>query len=77
MPDAPVYVEILATVARELRRELEALKHADAGSEGEKQRLFALLASVEGWLFVVMRFAWALADETQLVRVRERYGDAA
>lgn len=64
--------ELIALSLVVARNELQALKHADAGSEEEQAELLRLMAAVEGYLAMCFQVSWLVAEDEQVGRLRAR-----
>jgi len=73
----PLFHELAAAAIIAARNGLERLKHADHGTEDEKQELIGHLQAVEGSIVLVSRIAWVGAEESSLQDLRHRLAIAA
>lgn len=64
--------EFMALAIVEVRQQLQDVKHNDAGTPEELALVRKFLASVEGFLSLTLRFAWATAPSDRLELVRDR-----
>lgn len=64
--------ETIASSLNETRRGLQKIKHADTGSEEERERLREFMASVEGFVMYAIRFGWANVQEDRLGILKAR-----
>lgn len=71
-PESPMIHELAAVAIVAARSNLERLKHADSGTEGEKEELLSLFEAVEGSLVLVSSVAWIGVDESSLDDLRNR-----
>jgi hypothetical protein len=77
VPEPPsVFHELVASGVVATRRQLEKLKHADLGTDEERDLLTAYLSSVEGFLTLVVGLSWAAAPDEKLETLRVRLGPA-
>lgn len=75
VPEPPsVLHELVASGIVATRRRLEKLKHADLGTDEERDLLAAYLNSVEGFLTLVVGLGWAAAPEEKLETLKVRLG---
>ena len=71
-PEQPMIHELAAAAIVTARDELEHLKHADKGTEAEKEEVITMLKAVEGSILLVSRIAWIGVDESSLDDLRNR-----
>lgn len=77
VPEPPsVLHELVASGIVATRRQLEKLKHADLGTDEERDLLAAYLNSVDGFLTLVVGLGWAAAPEEKLETLKVRLGSA-
>lgn len=69
--------EIAAAGLIAARTQLQKLKHADAGTEAEKEQMLGLLSAVEAYLVLAIRMSWSLGSDADLERLRSKFGTAA
>lgn len=68
---------LMAATIVSVRGLAEKIKHADRGTEEEKQSLRELMASFRGAMTFTMRFTWSLAGDDRLEYLRDRFARAA
>jgi hypothetical protein len=60
-----------------IRKELQQLKHQDAGTQREKQQLTLRLSQLEATLILCFKLCWLTADENHLGTLKQRLAEAA
>ena len=77
VPEPPsVLHELVASGVVATRRQLEKLKHADLGTDEERQLLAAHLNGIEGFLTLVVGLGWAAVPDEKLETLKVRLGPA-
>ncbi|WP_353373091.1 hypothetical protein [Mycobacterium sp.] len=64
--------ELIAAGLITARRELQALKHAEEGSDDEVRSVKVLMAAVEGFLTLALRVGWACLDAAEVDYLQRR-----
>jgi len=75
--DPSLINETAAVALTTVRRQLQALKHADTGSPAESLQLVGYLSAIEGCLLLMIRLGWSSIPDDQLNMLRSRLPVAA
>ncbi|SUH71930.1 Uncharacterised protein [Nocardia africana] len=66
-------LDAFADVVVKIRKQLEAIKHADKATADEADQVRALIHSIEGFITIIIRLGWGAMAADRVAEIRRRF----